>query len=81
MRRDILHVSHLDPFKAWLKRNGFEFRPGKGEHQVLQIKDKTGRWRGVFRRDSSKEHLTIETHIDTLAIRFISDSKKKTVKQ
>ena len=57
--RGLLHIKHLDDFRAWLEKQGFKQLPlSRNEYEVLRMK------RGkntvvVFKKLRSKEHLSV----------------------
>ena len=57
-RRDILHKSKLDAFKAWLTDHGIEYRDGRGAYQILQVYIEGKGWQGVHEKDKG-DHYTI----------------------
>lgn len=72
MSRSLLHATKLDLFKAWLDIEGIEHRPGRGEYEVLQIKQNGKDWYCIFKRDGVLTHYTNDRRLDTLVERFIS---------
>lgn len=75
MSRNLLHVSKLDEFQAWLTKVGVEHRPGRGEYEVLQVKTKKGTWQCVFRRHEMTEHFTVAYPLEPIVRRFINDNR------
>lgn len=76
MSRNLLHKTHLEDFKAWLAYRGTEYRPGRGDWQVLQVK--CGQeWQCVYHRIYMPEHLTVAGNkIEKLVRRFYDDRKR-----
>ena len=77
MSRNLLHVSKLDAFKAWLTSNSIEHRPGRGGYEVLQVKTKKGAWQCVFRRHEMPEHYTVAYPLEPIVHRFIRDARSE----
>lgn len=71
MSRNLLHVSKLDSFKAWMDASGIEWRPARGDYQVLQIEMLRGGWACVYWRAKMPEHFTVDVRIEPLVRRFI----------
>ena len=74
--RCLLHKSKLDEFECWCSLYGIETRPGKGEWQVLQVKDPKYGWQVVFDRKDSPEHYTINDKLRNLVWNFIKESNR-----
>ncbi len=73
--RNTLHVKKLDAFKHWLDENGFAYRAGKGEYQVLQVQTDRDGWQVIFRRNDMPEHYSVNDKLMYLVQRFLGDSK------
>lgn len=75
MSANLLHISRLEAFKAWLTKNDRGWRPGKGPYQVIQILTENSGWQVVFRRDTDPEHLSLNGALEPLVRRFIRESR------
>lgn len=75
MSANLLHISRLEAFKAWLTKNDHGWRPGKGPYQVIQVLTENSGWQVVFRRDTMPEHFSINTALEPLVRRFIHESR------
>lgn len=80
--RNLLHVSKLDDFRAWLDSNGIPYRAGRGfgTYQVMQVRVTTrGRdiWTCVYARKDMKEHYTVQAPLVPYVRRFIHDTGAK----
>jgi hypothetical protein len=73
--RNLLHVSKLGAFKAWLAENAIEHRDGRGGYEVLQVKTKKGIWQCVFRRADMPEHYTVAYPLEPMVRRFIKETR------
>ena len=71
MSRNLLHISKLDAFKAWMDASGIEWRPARGEYQVLQVEMLKGGWACIYWREKMPEHYTVDVRIEPLVQRFI----------
>lgn len=69
--RNLLHYNKLEDFKAWLTAQGIEFRDGRGEYEVLQIRQPP-HWIPLYRRDRG-EHLTTQTRLVPLVELFLKE--------
>lgn len=70
MSKNLLHVSKLEEFKAWLDAQGIEHRPGKGDFQVLQVRMKHNGFAAVYERLEMPEHFSTDRRLDGLVARF-----------
>lgn len=70
MSRCLLHLSHLEDFKAWLDAQGVGHRPGRDFYQVLQVQVPGG-WACIYQRNHMPEHYTVESRLEGLVRRFI----------
>lgn len=68
--RNLLHKSHLEPFKEWLIKTGYEIHDTKGIYEVLRA-SKGSKWLIVYRKDSLKEHYTVRDIDYTTVSRFL----------
>ena len=75
MSRNILHITKLEEFKAWLDRQNIPHRPGKGFYQVLQICKDGKHWNCVYQRNDMPEHYTTDRHLDSLVARFCRERR------
>lgn len=75
MSANLLHISRLEAFKAWLTKNDHGWRPGKGPYQVIQVLTENSGWQVVFRRDTDPEHLSLNGALEPLVRRFIHESR------
>lgn len=69
MSRNMLHVSKLAEFKAWLDLNGIEHRPTTADYQVLQVKQ-GNQWIAIYAREG-KQHLSVDKRLDKLVAQYI----------
>lgn len=76
MSRNLLAKHKLPAFEAWLSAEGVDHRPGRGDHQMLQVYMPNGTWQCIFNRHSSPEHYTVATPLEPLVRRFIEETKK-----
>lgn len=74
--RCTLHVNKLEAFKVWLQDNDFDYRPGKGEYQVLQVQTKRHGWQVVFKRADMPEHYSINDKLYPIVKRFIKEGRR-----
>ena len=74
--RALLHRNQLPSFIEFLEAEGIEFRDGRGDWQVLQIKNqKHGGWDSIF--DSlRKEHYIVPHPLIGLVKKFIKTKRK-----
>ena len=56
--RNLLHRSHLEEFKEWLIKVGYQIHDTKGLYEVLRA-SKGSKWLIVYRKDSLKEHYSV----------------------
>lgn len=56
--RNLLHKSHLDAFKEWLIKTGYQIHDTKGVYEVLRA-SKGSKWLIVYRKDSLNEHYSV----------------------
>jgi hypothetical protein len=75
MSRCLLHKNKLEAFKEWLTATGIEYRPARGDFQVLQVKVRAG-WQCVFDRLDAKEHYTVAAPLESIVRRFINAAAK-----
>lgn len=73
--RNLLHKDKLEAFKAWLDFTEREYRPGRGDWQVLQVKLRSG-WVPVFERAEMPEHLTVPEKLIGLVRLFLQDTRR-----
>lgn len=71
---NLLHVTKLEEFKAWLTSKGVAYRPGKGEYQVLQVHLGDAGWAVVYRRNNAREHFSLNQTLEPLVKRFIRET-------
>ena len=69
--RNLLHYNKLEEFKTWLITQGIEFRDGRGEYEVLQVRQPP-HWVPVYRRDHG-DHLTVQTRMVALVELFLKE--------
>ena len=74
MDRALLHKDKLESFKSWLDFKGREHRPGRGEWQLLQIKNGSG-WQVLFSRANMPEHVTVPEPLIPLVRAFIREGR------
>ncbi|MGL4249288.1 MAG: hypothetical protein ACRDCI_11905 [Plesiomonas shigelloides] len=76
MSRCLLHKNKLDMFKLYLSENGIDFRDGRGDYQVIQVRI-DGCWHAIYERANMPEHLTVVFGLERLVRKFIRQSKDK----
>lgn len=57
MKRGLLHKSKLEDFKSFLIDEGFQYRNGKGDYQVLQVEVR-GRFYPIYDRHDGDHFAT-----------------------
>ncbi len=75
--RYTLHINKLESFKTWLSENNIEFRPGKGDYQVLQVAVPNNGFQCIYFRHQMPEHYTVQDKLMPLVKRFIRESRAK----
>ena len=77
MSRNLLHKSKLENFKTWLMKEGIQFRPGRGDFEVIQIftKNRHNPWQCIFDRLDTKEHYTVAAPLEGLVYEFIKATR------
>lgn len=75
--RALLHRNQLAAFMEFLEKEGIEFRDGRGDWQVLQVKNRRhGGWDSIF--DSlRKEHYVVPRPLIGLVKKFIKTKRKE----
>lgn len=68
--RNLLHKSHLEEFKEWLIKTGWQIHDNKGAYEVLRA-SKGSKWLIVYRRSDAKEHYTVRDLDYTTVGRFL----------
>ena len=56
--RNLLHKSHLEEFKEWLIKCGYQIHDTKGIYEVLRA-SKGSKWLIVYSREDAKEHYSV----------------------
>lgn len=56
--RNLLHKIHLEPFKEWLIKTGWQICDTKGIYEVLRA-SKGSKWLIVYSRANAKEHYSV----------------------
>ena len=76
MSRNLLHKSKLPQLKLWLDQKGIEHREGRGDWQLMQIRQ-PGRtqWDVIYERLEMKEHVTVVRPLEALIHKFIEENK------
>jgi len=76
MSRNLLHKDKLEELKQWLDTQGIEYRPGRGDWQLMQVRQ-PGRtqWDVIYERLHMPEHVTVTHPLEGLIHRFIKESK------
>ena len=76
--RALLHINKLKDFEKWLEKQGYMILPtSKNPYEILRAKkDKDAVI--IYRKDDSKEHLSIMDKDYPLIYRFITESKSTT---
>jgi len=67
--RCTLHKFKIDEFVDWLDKEDIEWRDGKGDWQVLQVKTDKG-WSPIYTRIKG-DHLVIQQALKSIVKRFI----------
>lgn len=75
MKRCTLHLTHLEPFKAWLQEQGIAYRAGKGDWQVLQVQTPRFGWQVVFSRADMPEHYSVNEKLMPTVRKFLESRK------
>ena len=76
MSRNLLHKTKLPSLCNWLKLQGIDHRPGRGDYQVLQVLGvvRGGHaWMCIFDRHDAPEHYTVDHRLEPTVRRFIRD--------
>ena len=68
--RNLLHKSHLEEFKEWLIKCGWQIHDTKGIYEVLRA-SKGSKWLIVYRKFGAKEHYTVRDIDYTTVSRFL----------
>ena len=74
--RHTLHINHLEGFKAFLANEGFDLGDPKGDYAVLYAK-KGSRTVILYRRNDTKQHLTVQDRDMRLVRRYLDERKEK----
>lgn len=76
MSRNLLHKSKLVDLKLWLNAQGISWREGRGDWQLMQIRQ-PGRtqWDVIYERLEMKEHVTVVRPLEAMIHKFIQESK------
>lgn len=71
MRRDILHITDVNAFLAYLRDHAWEVRPGRGDWQIAQAKQmhKDG-WAVLYERAHMPEHVTVAQPLVSAVFRY-----------
>lgn len=77
MSKNLLHITKLEEFKAWLDSEKIPHRPGKGEWQALQVCKDGKNWSSIFIRLDMPEHFTTDWRLDKLVGKFCRARKLK----
>jgi len=56
--RNLLHKPHLEAFREWLIKTGWQIHETKGLYEVLRAY-KGSKWLIVYRKASPKEHYSV----------------------
>ena len=72
--RCLLHKNKLDLLKWWLSSRGYEIQTPKGIYEVLRAK-KDKDTVVVFKKDNTKEHLSVQQKDHRLIRQFIRETK------
>ena len=56
--RNLLHKSHLEAFREWLIKTGYQIHDTKGIYEVLRA-SKGSKWLIVYSRANAKEHYSV----------------------
>jgi len=77
--RNLLHVDHLEEFKAWCVLQRIETRPTDADFQVLQVKHRN-QWHSIFERMQTHAgkpivHLTVPTPLEQYVLQFYRERK------
>lgn len=65
--RNLLHKSHLEEFKEWLIKGGYQIHEPKTIYEVLRA-SRGGAWLIVYQKSGNKEHYTVRD-VDYSAVR------------
>ena len=68
--RNLLHKSHLEEFKEWLIKNGYQIHDTKGLYEVLRA-SRGGTWLIVYRKAALKEHFSVRDIDYSIVRRFL----------
>ena len=72
--RCLLHQNKLELLKWWLSSKGYEIQPIKGIYEVLRAK-KDKETIIIYKKDSAKEHLTVQQKDHKLIRQFIRETR------
>jgi hypothetical protein len=75
--RCTLHINKLETFKTWLLKNNIQFRPGKGDFQVLQVETSKNGFQCIYFRHEMPEHYTVQDKLMPLVKRFIRETRTR----
>ncbi len=68
--RALLHRTCLEEFKQFLTDHQIEWRDGKGEWQLIQVRSSSGRWHPIFDRLQG-DHYTVPSPLVNIVRRYI----------
>ena len=75
--RNTIHFSHLDRFKRWLVKDGYELLPlSNNPYEVLRAK-KGEDWLILYKRFGAKEHYTYMDKNWKTVRRFLNEVKNE----
>lgn len=77
MSRYLLPKNKLEAFKTWLDANNIEHRPGRGFHEILQIRTKKKYWQAVTEQLDTVEHYRAAWPVQSIVRRFLRDERVK----
>ena len=69
-----LAKTKLDKLTSWLDDNGFAHRPGKGQHQALQIHVENDGWQVLYFKNDAPNHLKVGEKLSGLIERFLREA-------
>lgn len=72
--RNLLHKSHLEEFKEWLIKCGWQICEPKTIYEVLRSR-RGGVWLIVYRKSENKEHYTVRDLDYSTVRRFLKDRR------
>lgn len=70
--RNLLHITKLEDFKAWLGSKGIQHRPGVGDWQALQVRFGTG-WAAIYTTARASEHFSVQVPLAPMVRRYIRE--------